>query len=105
MNITKEQFERAMKTLQDQMDIYETQREALDILFPDSFVSPTILCLDGMMTLLSDLTNDVDDLICQFVFECDFGRNDFDPNLTIDEKHYPLKTVDDLLNILSVLEK
>jgi len=103
MKITKEQFVKAMKSIDEQINIDLKNNEAFSMLLEDDNVTNTKNVLyDSLVDLLKHLTDDNENRwIEYFIYELDFGKENW--RLKVydkDESEIPLATIDDLWAIL-----
>jgi hypothetical protein len=99
MNITKEEFLKYMKSIEVFLQESEDSNKAIKLLCDDSFyVKKGDLLLDSYIELLKKLTNDENNWIEYFVFECRFGKNE--NKVTINNKTFRLNSVEKLWGIL-----
>ena len=103
MKITKEQFVKAMKSIDEQIKIDLKNNEAFSMLLEDDNVTNTKNVLyDSLVDLLKHLTDDNENRwIEHFLYELDFGKENW--RLKVydkDESEIPLATIDDLWAIL-----
>ena len=103
MNITKQLFIEVMKDIEKQLVIDTKNHEAFSTLLENDYVSNLKNILYGtLLKLLTDLTNDIDAWIEHFIYELDFGKENW--RLKVydkDNNEIPLGTIEDLWNILS----
>ena len=66
----------------------------------DSSIRQYKVLIDAFINLLKECGNDTNDWIGYFVWELDFGRDYTDGCVMINGKDVPLRTAEDLWNIL-----
>jgi hypothetical protein len=100
--MTKDLFVSSVTALRMQIDRDRKCSEAFGVILPNDHVSvyDNSCLIDAIIALLKEAVNDTDDWIDYFVWELDFGRDYKDGCVTADGKNIPLKTVDDLWDIL-----
>ena len=102
MEITKEMFTAAMTGLENQLKHDEKCHEAFNVILPNDFTTgyDTNYIVVAMIELLQDLTNDELKWIDYFVWELKMGEEYEEGNVVLDGENVPLKTIEDLWNIL-----
>lgn len=94
-----EEFESQMNAIKDMVDFQEEFSSLVSKYGGDCFSLPTYI--DGAVNLLSLVTEDKEEWIAYYVFETDFARSSwYGGTVGIDGYTRPLKTVEDLWNIL-----
>jgi hypothetical protein len=100
--MTKDLFVSSVTALRMQIDRDRKCSQAFNIILPHDNVSvyDNSYLIEAVIVLLKEAVNDTDDWIDYFVWELDFGRDYKDGCVTADGKNIPLKTADDLWDIL-----
>lgn len=97
--ISYEEFESQMNGIKDMVDFQEEFSSLVSKYGGDCFSLPTYI--DGAVNLLALVTEDKEEWIAYYVFETDFARSTwYGGSVSIDSNTIPLKTVEDLWNIL-----
>lgn len=99
--ISYEEFESQMNAIKDMVDFQEEFSSLVSKYGGDCFSLPTYI--DGAVNLLALVTEDKEEWIAYYVFETDFARSAwYEGNIYVDSNVIPLKTVEDLWNILCI---
>lgn len=101
--MTKDLFISSITALKDQFDKDRKCSEAFAVILPYDNVSSydNSVITDAMLALLKECSSDVYGWIDYFVWELDFGRKYTEGCVTENGKNVPLRTVDDLWNIIN----
>jgi hypothetical protein len=103
MKITKEQFTKSMEAIKEQVDIDIKNHDALEVLLPSDFVTNFRNVLyNALIDILEEVTNDNGGWIEYFLWELDFGKENWRLKVySKDKKEIPLSSIDDLWNLLN----
>lgn len=71
---------------------------------PDTYFGDSSL-IDDMVALLETTLNDTDNWISYWLFELDCGRKYIDDTVIINSKPIPLRTIEDLWNVLNEMQE
>mgnify|MGYP001031021408 CR=1 FL=1 len=102
--MTKDLFISSVTALKTQFEKDEKCVEAFDVILPYDNISgyDNSVLIDAFINLLKECVNDTNDWIDYFVWELDFGRDYTDGCVRINGKDVPLRTAEDLWNIINV---
>ena len=107
--MTKELFIETIEAIKKQRDHDAKCHDAFSVLLPNDYVSGYdhhwILNQITKLLQVSTGQNGPNCWIEYYMWECDFGRNDIADSVTIQGKPIPLRTSEDLWNLINRNEK
>lgn len=104
IKISKKQFKDIIKSIKKQYKYDRECQKAFKIILPQDHIIgyDNSIIVEGIIELLSNLTNDESDWIRYWIYELDFGKKWKLGTITEkDKSDVPLKTINDLWNILN----
>ena len=98
----KELFISSINAIKQQMDKDKECLKAFKIILPFDYISgyDNHVIIDTMIKLLQELTNDENEWINYFIWELEFGDKYKDGCVKIDNENIPLRTSEDLWNLI-----
>lgn len=99
--MTKENFIQLVESLEKQTDYDKEMASHINKVFKCDALYDTSIVQDSVIKVLESELSDVDRWIDYFIYELDFGREGTTGSVMINKKPVPMRTPEDLWNILN----